>query len=100
MHKASGTIGALMLAGCGHFLTPLGNVQPQDGKTPQEQEAARSECTDQSRASVENPQTTAMSTAAGLAHAAAPTIAYLQATRKRVFRECMAAKGYTVNQTM
>jgi hypothetical protein len=90
---------ALALGGCGHFLTPLGTVQPQAGKTSAEQEIARAECTDESRASVETPAGMARALAMGITVVGAPSeIARLQATRKAVFKRCMQDRGYEVVQ--
>lgn len=97
--RTSLTILCLALSGCGHFLTPLGTVQPQTGKSAADQQLAREECVDQSRASVETPEGMARAAALGLTVVGAPSeIARLQATRKAVFKHCMEERGYQVVQ--
>jgi hypothetical protein len=84
-----------MLTACGTF--PLGDVQPQTGKTADQQQSDTLYCKDQAHlaASTAGQQTEAF--LLGLTIIGTP-IAYEhdKATQRETFAKCMAAKGYVV----
>jgi hypothetical protein len=85
----------LALAGCGTF--SLGRVQPQAGTSAQQQQLDTLTCKDEARLAVENAGQQTKDFLLGLTIIGAP-LAYEtdKAKQRKVFADCMQAKGYVV----
>jgi hypothetical protein len=85
----------LALTACGTF--PLGTVQPQTGKTADQQQLDTLSCKDQARLAVETAGRETQDFLLGLTIIGAP-VAYERdkAKEREVFTSCMQSKGYVV----
>ncbi len=86
---------SLALAACGTF--PLGTVQPQTGKTADQQQLDTLSCKDQARLAVESAGRQTQDFLLGLTIVGAPVAYERDKSKEReVFTSCMQAKGYVV----
>lgn len=92
------TAACIALAGCS-AMTPMPDVQPQLGKTAQEQETARSECRSIALSKIRAPEFYAGAAVTGLSVVGHPAyVVYLRETQRGFFKDCMAERGYAVVQ--
>jgi hypothetical protein len=94
--KAFTTLGlTVLLTGCGSFM--LGYVQPQAGKTAQDQQLDTLVCKDRAKTEANTSARQAGSFLAGMTIVGAPiAIEAEKAKQREVFTQCMGEKGYQV----
>ncbi len=99
--RISATVAAILsatvalLASCGTF--PLGNVQPQSGRSADQQQSDTLYCKDQAQLAANSAGRQTGDFLLGLTIVGAPVAYELDKTKEReVFASCMQEKGYTV----
>lgn len=94
--RTSATISSIIfLTGCGTF--NLGYVQPQAGKSPDNQNLDTLICKDQARLAAEAPDRQVGDFLLGFTIIGVPIAYELGKSKQReVFKECMTAKGYQI----
>ncbi len=85
----------VLLSACGTF--QLGDVQPQAGKAPEQQQLDTLQCKDEARLTANSTGRQTGAFFLGMTIVGAPLAYELEkSTQRQVFAECLAAKGYKV----
>src|SRR5580658_680329 len=90
-----GAVSAVLLVSCGTF--PLGNVQPQSGRTAEQQQSDTLYCKDQAQLAANSAGRQTGDFLLGLTIVGAPVAYEMDKSKQReVFAGCMQDKGYVV----